>query len=206
MNIMAGQPDSATQQEMRRHLNPDGRTPGGAPPPPPSPSPPPPWSAPRPDGAPRPAGIPPPRRPPPRPSPGGAPLRRGPPPCHQGASSHYSPPVNEGSDSHNDDSESPRPIVRRGLYGGPGSTSPTSGTGTRGLLGGLLDKQIWLGVWVLLWEIEVGVRKGMLEMPRKTMIPGMWVLEGVAAVVSRVVAAVVGGSPGHPAATGPSWA
>ena len=47
----------------------------------------------------------------------------------------------------------------------------------------MLDKQIWLGVWVLVCEIEVVVRKGMLEMPKKTMIPGMWVLEGVAAVV-----------------------
>jgi len=53
----------------------------------------------------------------------------------------------------------------------------------RGMLGELLDKDIWLGVWVLVWEMEVVVRKVMREVPRETMIPGMWVLGGVVAVV-----------------------
>jgi len=53
----------------------------------------------------------------------------------------------------------------------------------RGVLGELLDKEIWLGVWVLVWEIEVVARKMMREVPRETMIPGMWVLGGVVAVV-----------------------
>jgi len=42
-----------------------------------------------------------------------------------------------------------------------------------GVLGELLDKEIWLGVWVLVWEMKVVVRKVMGEVPRKTMIPGM---------------------------------
>jgi len=37
MNVMAGQPDGATREEMRRHLNEDGGTPRGASPPPPPP-------------------------------------------------------------------------------------------------------------------------------------------------------------------------
>ena len=40
VNVMAGQPDDATQEEMRRHLNLDGSAPRDAPPPP-SPPPPP---------------------------------------------------------------------------------------------------------------------------------------------------------------------
>jgi len=47
----------------------------------------------------------------------------------------------------------------------------------------LLDKEIWLGVWVLVWEMEVVARKVMREVPRETMIPGMWVLGVVVAVV-----------------------
>jgi len=53
----------------------------------------------------------------------------------------------------------------------------------RGVLEELLDKEIWLGVWVLVWEMEVVARKVMQEVPRETMIPGMWVLGGVVAVV-----------------------
>jgi len=53
----------------------------------------------------------------------------------------------------------------------------------RGVLGELLDKEIWLGVGVLVWEMEVVARKMMREVPRETMIPGMWVLGGVVAVV-----------------------
>jgi len=47
MKVMASQPDGATREEMRYHLNQDGGAPGGAPPPPP-PRPPPPGGAPRP--------------------------------------------------------------------------------------------------------------------------------------------------------------
>jgi len=53
------------------------------------------------------------------------------------------------------------------------------------VLGELLDKEIWLGVWVLLWEMEVVARKVMREVLRETVIPGIWVL-------GRVVAVVVG--------------
>ena len=53
----------------------------------------------------------------------------------------------------------------------------------RGVLGELLDKEIWLGVWVVVWEMDVVARKVMREVPRETMIPGMWVLGGVVAVV-----------------------
>jgi len=52
-----------------------------------------------------------------------------------------------------------------------------------GVLGELLDKEIWLGVWVLVWEVEVVARKLMREVPRETMIPGMWVLGGMVAVL-----------------------
>ena len=86
MNVMAGQPDGATREEMRRHLNEDGGAPRGAPP-----SPHPPGGAPRPGGAPCPAGVPPPGHAPPPAPPGGAPPQRGAPPCRQGASSHHSP-------------------------------------------------------------------------------------------------------------------
>ena len=51
------------------------------------------------------------------------------------------------------------------------------------VLGELLDKEIWLGVWVLVWEMEVVARKVMREGPREPMIPGRWVLGGVLAVV-----------------------
>ena len=53
----------------------------------------------------------------------------------------------------------------------------------RGVLGELLDKEIWLGVRVLVWEIEGVARKMMREVPMETMIPGMGVLGGVVAVV-----------------------
>jgi len=55
----------------------------------------------------------------------------------------------------------------------------------RGVLGELLDKEIWLGLRVPAWEMELVARKVMREVPRKTMIPGMWVLGGVVAVVVR---------------------
>jgi len=73
MNLIAGQPDSATREEMRRHLNQDGGAPRGAPPPPP----PPPGGAPCAAGTPRPAGVPPRGCAPPPPPSEGIPPRRG---------------------------------------------------------------------------------------------------------------------------------
>ena len=51
------------------------------------------------------------------------------------------------------------------------------------VMGEFLDKEIWLGVWVLGWEIEVVTRMVVREVPRETRILGMLVLEGVMAVV-----------------------
>jgi len=154
MNVMAGQPDGTTWEEMRGHLKEDGSASRGAPPPPPPPPPPecapppppPSGGAPRPSGAPRAAGVPPPGRAPPSSPPAGAPPRPSAPPCHQGAASHHSLPANEGSDGDSDDSDNPRPPVRRHLYYGPVSTSRTGGSCTTGVLGELLDKEIWLRV------------------------------------------------------------
>jgi len=53
----------------------------------------------------------------------------------------------------------------------------------REVLGELLDKEIWLGVWVLIWEIVVVVRKVVREALRETLIPRMWVLGGVVALL-----------------------
>ena len=53
----------------------------------------------------------------------------------------------------------------------------------QGVLRELSDKEIWLGVWGLVWEMEVVARNVMREVPRETMIPGMWVLVGVVVVV-----------------------
>ena len=53
----------------------------------------------------------------------------------------------------------------------------------RVVLGELLDKEIWLRVWVLVWEMEVVALKVMREVPREIMMPGMWVLAGMVAVV-----------------------
>jgi len=183
MKVMAGQPDGATREEIRRHLNQDGSAPRGAPPPRPPRPPPPPGGAPRPGGVHSPAGVAPPGRALPPRSPGGAPPQRSLPPGRQGASSYHSPPANHGSDSNSDDSDNPRPPVRRHLHGGRGSTCRTGGSGTRGVLGELFDKEISLREWVLVWEMEAVVRKVMQEVPRETMIPGMWVLGGVVAVV-----------------------
>ena len=49
----------------------------------------------------------------------------------------------------------------------------------------MLDKEIWLGVWVLVWEMEVVVRKVIREVPSESMIPGKWGLGRVVAVVVR---------------------
>ena len=76
----------------------------------------------------------------------------------------------------------------------------------RGVLGELLDKEIWWGVWVLVWEMEVVARKVMREVPRETMIPGMWVLGGGGGSSSRVVTGAGKGTPAQPAGTGPSRA
>jgi len=53
----------------------------------------------------------------------------------------------------------------------------------REVLGELLDKEIWLGMWVLVSEMVGVVRKVVREVPGKPMIPGLWVLGGVVAVV-----------------------
>ena len=149
---MAGQPEGATWEERRRNLNQDGSACGGAPPPPRPPPPPPggapcpggppcpggapcPGGPPRPAGAPRPSGAPRPCSPP---HPGCAPHPSGAPPRRQGASSNHAPPAYDGSDRDSDDSDNPRPPVRRCLYGGPGSTSRTGGSGTTRSAGGVV--------------------------------------------------------------------
>jgi len=50
------------------------------------------------------------------------------------------------------------------------------------VLGKLLDKEILLWLWVLVWEMSVVARKVMREVARETMILGMWVLGGLVAV------------------------
>ena len=92
MKAIAGYPDGATREEMRRHLNQEGGGPGGAPPPPQGCAPPPtPGGAPGPGRVPRPAGVPPPGHGPPPPPTGSAPSWWGAAPRHQRASSHHSP-------------------------------------------------------------------------------------------------------------------
>jgi len=54
-----------------------------------------------------------------------------------------------------------------------------------GVLWELLGKEMGLGVWVLVWEMEVVARKVMREVSRESMIPGMGVQEGVVAVVHQ---------------------
>jgi len=80
MNVMAGQPDGTSCEEMRRHLNQDGSAREGAPrsPPPPGDSPSPPGDAPPPPG---PSGAPPPAPPGGALCPGGAPCPCGVPPA-----------------------------------------------------------------------------------------------------------------------------
>jgi len=53
----------------------------------------------------------------------------------------------------------------------------------RRVLGVWLDNEIWLGVWVLVWEMEVVVSKVIPEVPSERMIPGKWILGRVVAVV-----------------------
>ena len=50
------------------------------------------------------------------------------------------------------------------------------------------------------------VRKMVREVPRESMIPGMWVLGGAGGSTSRVVPRAIGGTPAHPAGKGPSEA
>jgi len=169
MNIMAEQPDGATREEMRCYLNQDGGAPVGAPPPPP----PPPEGALQPGGAPRAAGVPPPGRGPPPPPPQDASPRRGAPPSRHRDSPHHSPPVNEGVTT-----TVTTVIILVHLYAvacmvALGALARLVVVVLWGVLGELLDKEIWLGVWVLVWEMEVVARKVMGEVPRKTMIPGM---------------------------------
>lgn len=52
-----------------------------------------------------------------------------------------------------------------------------------GVLGQLLDKEKWLGMWVLVWEKEVVVRKVVREVLMGTMILARWVLGGAVGVV-----------------------
>jgi len=238
MNVMAGQPDGATQEEMRRHLNKAGGAPGGAPPPPPPPPPPggapppppPPWGAPPPP--PPPGGAPPPPpppagAPPPPPSPGGAPrLVHGPPPgrappppppgcvpprcsappCRQGASSHHSPPANDGSDSHSDDSDNPRQPVRRCLYRGPGSTSQTGGSGTTGGAGGVVRQGILVGDVGSGMGDRSGSDEGDARGTQGDHDTGHVGTVGGGGSSSRVVTGAVRGTPAHAAGTGPSGA
>ena len=145
INVMAGQPDGATQEEIRRHLNQDGGAPRGAPPAPPAPpppgaappAPPPPGGASPPGGAPHPSSVFSHQHTSPPPSPGGAPPGSGAPPHRQRASSHHSPPANAGSDSDSDNSDNPRSPGCR-LYDNLGSTSRTSGSGTMRGAGGVV--------------------------------------------------------------------
>ena len=198
MNVMAGQPDGATREEMRRHLNQDSGAPGGAPPPPP-----PAGGAPHPGGAPRPAGVLPPRCAPPPPLPWGAPRQRGAPPRRQVASSHHSPPANDSSDSDHDEAITLVHLYVVTCMVALGVLARLVVVVLRRVLEELLDKEIWLWVWVLVWEMQVVARKVMREVPRETMIPGMlyW---GGGGSSSRVLTWAVGGTPGHPAGTGRS--
>ena len=153
---MAGQPDGATREEMRHYLNEDSGAPWGAP----SPSPSPPRSrgthgpggapalgaAPHPGRALHPAGVPPPGLAPPSPPPPlGAPPRSSAPPRRQGASSHHSPPANDGSDSDSEDRDNPHLPVRRCLDGGTRSTSQSAGSGTTEGAGGVVRKGNLMG-------------------------------------------------------------
>jgi len=52
-----------------------------------------------------------------------------------------------------------------------------------GKQGKLLDKEIWLRVCLLGSEMVVVVRKMVQEVPRETIIPGMWVQRGLVVVV-----------------------
>jgi len=226
-NVMAGQPDGATQEEMRRHLNEAGGAPGGAPPPSPHspppggapPPPPPPRGAPRPGGAlrpcgasrpcgaPRPARVPPPRRaPPPHPPPGAPPPRCSAPPLRQRASSHHSPPANAGSDSHSDDSDNPRPPVRSRLYGGPGSTSQTGGSSTTGGAGGVVRQRNRVGGVGSGMGDGSGSEEGDARGAQGDHDTGHVGTVGGGGSSSRVVTEAVGGTPAHQARTGPSGA
>jgi len=200
MNVMPGQPDGATGEEMRSHLNQDSGAPGGAPPPLPLPR-----RAPRPGGAPRPAGVSPPGRAPPPPPAGRAPPRPGPPPHRQGASSHHSLSANDGSDSDSDDSDNPCPSVRRCLYGGPGSTSWTRGSGTTGGAGGVRQGNLVGGVGSGMGDgsssEEGDVRGAQGDHDTRHVGTG-----GGGHRTSSVVTGAVGSTPAHPVGTWPSGA
>jgi len=45
--------------------------------------------------------------------------------------------------------------------------------------GKFLGKEIWLRVCLQGWEMVVVVRKMVQEVPRETIIPGMWVQRGL---------------------------
>jgi len=214
MNIMAGKPDGASREKMRRHLNQDGGAPGGAPPPPPPPPlggtppspPPPPGGPPHPGGAARPACVLPPGRAPPPPPPGGAPLQRGAPLRRQGAYSHHSRPANDGSASDSDDSDNPRPPVRRRLYDGPGSTSRTDGSGTRGGAGGVVRQGNLVGGVGSGMGDGSGSEEGRARGAQGDHDTGHVGTGEGGGSSSRVVTRAVGGTLIHPAGTGPSGA
>ena len=229
MNIMAGEPDGTTREEMRRHLNQDRGARGGAPPPPPPPpggappppspgpggAPPPPSPgpggappppSPGPGGAPHPAGVPPPGRAPPPPLPRGAPPQRGAPPRRQRAFSHHSPPAKEGSDRDSDGSDNPRPPVRSCLYGGSGSTSRTGGSGTTGGAGGVVRQgNLVEGVGSGMRDGS-GSEKGDTRGAQGDHDTGHVGTGGSGGSSSRVVTGAIGGTPAYPAGTGPSGA
>ena len=58
---------------------------------------------------------------------------------------NHSPPANNHSGSDCEDSDNPRPPVHHHLYGGPGSTSHTDGSGTRGGVGGVVRQGSLVG-------------------------------------------------------------
>jgi len=47
-----------------------------------------------------------------------------------------------------------------------------------GKQGKLLDKEIWLRVCLRGWEMVVVVRNMVQEVPRETILPGIWVQRG----------------------------
>jgi len=210
VNVMAVQPDSATREEIRLHLNQDGGAPGSAAPPPPPrgvpPSPPPhPGGAPRPGGAPGPAGVPPPQVSPRPPHPGGAPPRFGAPPVRHGASSHHSTLTNAGSDSKSDDSDNPQPPIRRRLYGGPGSTSQAS-SGTMAGAAGVVRQGNLVGGVGSDMEDRSGSEEGGGRGPQGDHDTGHVGTGGGGGSISRVVAGALSGTRAYLAGRGLSRA
>jgi len=206
MNVMAGQPDGATREEMRSHLNEDTGAPWGARPPPPPPArggappPPPPASA-----VSRPAGVPPPRGAPTAPPPAGEPPWWGA-PGRQGAPSHHSRSADDGSDSDSDNSDNPRPPIRRRLNGYPGSTSWTGSSCTTAGAGGVVRQRnlvggVGSGMGDGSGSEDCEVRGAQGDYDTRHVGTG-----GVGGSSSSVVTGAGGGTPAHAAGTGLSEA